>query len=69
MESTGKHTALKLAAHVSQCQVYHLTITGTFTLSDLRADLKQVCLMAGVKGIKTVLFLSDEAVLEVCISI
>ena len=61
----GKSTTVQLAAYLAQCELYKLTLTRGYNLSDFREDLKKVCRMAGSQGISTVFLLTDADIAKV----
>ena len=59
---TGKATVAKLAAFIEDCVFLRPHVSRVYNLSEFRDDVKKACVVAGVKGKNTVLFLSDNLV-------
>ncbi|KAL7886390.1 hypothetical protein AOLI_G00041110 [Acnodon oligacanthus] len=56
---SGKQSLTRLAAHVSDMDVFQPTVHESYGLQDLKVDLAELCLKAGVKNLPTVLLLTD----------
>ena len=62
---TGKATVAKLAAFIEDCEFLRPFVSRTYNLLEFREDLKKASLLAGVNGVNTVIFLTDNLV-KVC---
>ena len=65
LDGTGKKTAVNLAAYITECEQFRLTLTRGYNLEHFREDLKKVCIRAGVKNTKTVFLMTDGDIVRV----
>eukprot|EP00742_Colponemidia_sp_Colp-10_P004589 GILJ01004897.1.p1 GENE.GILJ01004897.1~~GILJ01004897.1.p1 ORF type:complete len:2544 (-),score=425.95 GILJ01004897.1:114-7634(-) len=56
---SGKQSLARLAAYISGCEVFQITITGSYSVNDLRESLKALYIRTGVKGVPTVFLFVD----------
>jgi dynein heavy chain len=59
---SGKQSLTRLAAFVSNLEVFQITLRKGYSTGDLKADLAQLYIKAGVKNIGTVFLLTDAQV-------
>lgn len=59
---SGKQSLTRLAASVSTLEVFQITLRKGYSTADLKADLAQLYIKAGVKNIGTVFLLTDAQV-------
>ncbi|XP_038654802.1 dynein heavy chain 14, axonemal-like [Scyliorhinus canicula] len=64
VDSTGKLTNSTLASYVADCELALLSVGQHYSHTDFREDLKKFFRQAGVNGVKTVLLLTDEALIK-----
>ena len=65
---SGKSSVAELAAYIELCSFIKPSLKRIYTHSDFREDVKNVCLMAGIKNQKTVLYLNDGLIVKVRLS-
>ena len=61
---SGKQSLTRLAASVSALEVFQITLRKGYSMADMRVDLAQLYIKAGVKNIGTVFLLTDAQVPE-----
>ena len=61
---SGKQSLTRLAASVSALDVFQITLRKGYSMADMRVDLAQLYLKAGVKNIGTVFLLTDAQIPE-----
>lgn len=59
---SGKQSLTRLAASVSSLDVFQITLRKGYSMADMRVDLAQLYIKAGVKNIGTVFLLTDAQV-------
>ena len=65
---SGKQSLTRLAASVSGLEVFQIQLRKGYSVTDLKTDLAQLYIKAGVKNIGTVFLLTDAQVREsVCV--
>ncbi|CAG5136729.1 unnamed protein product, partial [Candidula unifasciata] len=64
LDGTGKSTVIYLASYISNCQMFRLKLHNQYGSPEFRDDLKTLCLQAGVKGIPSVLLLTDSDIVK-----
>ncbi|OWF46435.1 Dynein heavy chain 6, axonemal [Mizuhopecten yessoensis] len=64
LDGTGKATVVQLAAHISNCELFKLTLQRGYNFSEFRDDLKKLFLSSGVKGKKNVFLLTDSDIVK-----
>ena len=65
LDGTGKKTAVNLAAYITECEQFRLTLTRGYNLESFRDDLKKVCLRSGVKNKRIVFLITDADIVKV----
>lgn len=63
MGGSGKQSLTRLAASVSGLEVFQIQLRKGYGVNDMKADLAQLCIKAGLKNIGTVFLLTDAQVL------
>lgn len=66
MDGTGKSTVCQLASHITNCDIFKLTLHRNYGIQEFRDDLKTVFLIAGVKGTSVIFLLADSDIVNVC---
>ncbi|XP_032899964.1 dynein heavy chain 9, axonemal isoform X2 [Amblyraja radiata] len=61
---SGKQSLTRLAAYISSLEVFQLTLRKGYGIPDLKTDLANLCLMAGVKNVGTVFLMTDAQVAD-----
>ncbi|XP_071797739.1 dynein beta chain, ciliary isoform X1 [Asterias amurensis] len=61
---SGKQSLARLAAYISSLEVYQITLRKGYGIPDLKLDLAQTCLKAGLKNIGTVFLMTDAQVAD-----
>lgn len=59
---TGKSTVARLAAYIEDCTFMRPYVCRIYQSAEFNEDLKKAYMCAGIKGEKTVLFLTDNVV-------
>jgi dynein heavy chain, axonemal len=63
---SGKQSLARLAAFVSSLDVFQLTIKANYNINDFKVDLNSLYRRAGLKGLSSVLLLSDAQITDEC---
>ncbi|KYO43526.1 hypothetical protein Y1Q_0013563 [Alligator mississippiensis] len=66
LDGNGKVTCVTLACYLSNCSLFRLSITHSYTYSDFREDLKKVYRQTGLEGQRTVFLITDSDILKEC---
>lgn len=68
---SGKQSLAKLAAYINSYEVFQITISSTYDIPDFRADLQQLYIKTGLKGIPTMFLFTDTQIVneEFCVYI
>ncbi|KAK5851425.1 hypothetical protein PBY51_002220 [Eleginops maclovinus] len=61
---SGKQSLTRLAAFISNLEVFQITLRKGYGIADLKTDLASLCLRAGVKNIGTVFLMTDTQVAD-----
>ncbi|XP_056673432.1 dynein axonemal heavy chain 9 isoform X2 [Monodelphis domestica] len=61
---SGKQSLTRLAAFISSMDVFQITLRKGYCISDLKMDLANQCLKAGVKNVSTVFLMTDAQVAD-----
>ena len=61
---SGKQSLSKLAGFISGCQIEQLNISSKFSEDDLKEELRRIYLQAGVKGVYTLLIMTDAQIVD-----
>nr|XP_055065627.1 dynein axonemal heavy chain 11 isoform X2 [Misgurnus anguillicaudatus] len=61
---SGKQSLTRLAAHLSNMDVFQPTLSKGYSIQDLKADLARLYVKTGVKNVPTVLLLTDAQIPE-----
>jgi dynein heavy chain len=61
---SGKQSLTRLAAHVSRYSVFQISISGTYSMSDLREDLRSLFLRSGQRDEGLVLLLTEAQITD-----
>uniref|UniRef100_UPI0035900BF2 dynein axonemal heavy chain 17-like n=1 Tax=Myxine glutinosa TaxID=7769 RepID=UPI0035900BF2 len=61
---SGKQSLSRLSAYISGLEVFQITLSKGYGISDLKLDLASQCLKAGVKNIGTMFLMTDAQVSE-----
>ena len=67
MDGTGKSTIVNLAAYISDCELFRLTLHKSYNIPEFRDDLKKVFLKTGVQNKNTAFLLTDSDIVKVCL--
>ena len=62
MGGSGKQSLTRLAASVSGLEIFQIQLRKGYSITDLKADVAQLYMKAGVKNIGTVFLLTDAQV-------
>uniref|UniRef100_A0A7M4E560 Dynein axonemal heavy chain 14 n=1 Tax=Crocodylus porosus TaxID=8502 RepID=A0A7M4E560_CROPO len=66
LDGNGKVTCVTLACYLSNCSLFRLSITHSYTYSDFREDLKKIYRQTGLEGQRTVFLITDSDILKEC---
>lgn len=61
---SGKQSLAKLASSICGFDVFQITVTGSYGMADLKLDLQQLYIKAGVKNISTTFILTDTQIVN-----
>ncbi|XP_068161051.1 dynein axonemal heavy chain 9 [Antennarius striatus] len=61
---SGKQSLTRLAAFISNLEVFQITLRKGYGIADLKADLASLCIKVGVKNIGTVFLMTDAQVAD-----
>ncbi|XP_072501166.1 dynein axonemal heavy chain 9 [Notamacropus eugenii] len=61
---SGKQSLTRLAAFISSMDVFQITLRKGYSISDLKMDLANQCLKAGVKNTSTVFLMTDAQIAD-----
>uniref|UniRef100_A0A4X2LC28 AAA+ ATPase domain-containing protein n=1 Tax=Vombatus ursinus TaxID=29139 RepID=A0A4X2LC28_VOMUR len=61
---SGKQSLTRLAAFISSMDVFQITLRRGYSISDLKMDLANQCLKAGVKNVSTVFLMTDAQIAD-----
>ncbi|XP_019714805.1 dynein heavy chain 9, axonemal-like, partial [Hippocampus comes] len=61
---SGKQSLTRLAAFISNLEVFQITLRKGYAITDLKSDLASLYIKAGVKNIGTVLLMTDAQVAD-----
>ena len=61
---SGKQSLSRLAGFISGCVIEQLSISSRFSNEDLKEELRRIYLNAGVKGIYTLLIMTDAQIVD-----
>ncbi|XP_041352994.1 dynein heavy chain 6, axonemal-like isoform X2 [Gigantopelta aegis] len=64
MDGTGKSTIVNLAAYISDCELFRLTLNKSYNIPEFRDDLKKVFLKTGVQNKNTAFLLTDSDIVK-----
>ncbi|KAM4770854.1 dynein axonemal heavy chain 14 [Rhinophrynus dorsalis] len=64
LDGTGKVTSAAMASYISECDLYRLSITQTYSHADFREDLKKVFRQTGVLGKSTVFLITGADIIN-----
>ncbi|MED6252680.1 hypothetical protein ATANTOWER_015326, partial [Ataeniobius toweri] len=61
---SGKQSLTRLAAFISNLEVFQITLRKSYSLTDLKTDLASLYIKAGVKNVGTVFLMTDGQVAD-----
>ncbi|XP_075781391.1 dynein axonemal heavy chain 14 isoform X1 [Pelodiscus sinensis] len=64
LDGNGKITCATLACYLSNCSLFRLSVTQSYSYSDFREDLKKVYIQTGLEGQNTVLLITDSDIVQ-----
>ncbi|XP_074844510.1 dynein axonemal heavy chain 14, partial [Carettochelys insculpta] len=64
LDGNGKITCATLACYLSNCSLFRLSVTHSYSYTDFREDLKRVYRQTGMEGQNTVLLITDSDIVQ-----
>ncbi|XP_007435709.1 dynein heavy chain 14, axonemal, partial [Python bivittatus] len=64
LEGNGKATCASLACYVSECSIYRLSTTYSYSYANFQQDIKNVYKQAGAEGKRTVLLITNSDIIQ-----
>uniref|UniRef100_A0A8C3TFB6 Dynein axonemal heavy chain 14 n=1 Tax=Chelydra serpentina TaxID=8475 RepID=A0A8C3TFB6_CHESE len=64
LDGNGKITCATLACYLSNCSLFRLSVTHSYSYTDFTEDLKRVCIQTGLEGQNTVLLMTDSDIVQ-----
>ncbi|KAM6459278.1 dynein axonemal heavy chain 14 [Liasis olivaceus] len=64
LNGNGKATCASLACYVSECSIYRLSTTYSYSYANFQQDIKNVYKQAGTEGKRTVLLITDSDIIQ-----
>ncbi|XP_067420874.1 dynein axonemal heavy chain 14 [Emydura macquarii macquarii] len=64
LDGNGKITCATLACYLSNCSLFRLCVTRSYSYTDFREDLKSIYRQTGLEGLNTVFLITDSDIVQ-----